>query len=75
MLTPAVWCLEGPDYAVPAASPREAVLVVVDGGTVVLPDYQSAISTLIRLGSTAEHALHLANVARLQPQHQDSYVA
>lgn len=75
MLTPAVWCIEGPDYALPAATVSEAADIVSLGGAAILPDYSSAISTLIRTGCPAERAVHLADVARKQPQHQETYVA
>lgn len=68
MLTPAVWVLFGPEEAVPMDSPTQAAEHVEGGGTVVLPDYPSAITTLIKLGCTADHALYRANVARQQPQ-------
>lgn len=68
MLSPRVWVLFGPDRAVRCDSASEAASMVEDGQTVVLPDYATAISTLIRLGASAEHALHRAEVARQQPQ-------
>lgn len=73
MLSPRVWAVHAPDYAIPCATASEAVEKVREKNTVVLADYQSAIRTLIMLGATVEEATHLANVAREQPQHQDTY--
>lgn len=73
MLSPMVWAIHAPDYAVPCATASEAVTEVKAGHTVVLPDYTTAVRTLIRLGADPDRALHLAEVARRQPQHQDSY--
>lgn len=75
MLSPRVWVLHAPDYAVPESSSSKAAELVNAGQTVVLPDYQSAIGTLIALGATAEEALFRAEDARMQPQSQDSYSA
>lgn len=73
MLSPRVWAIHAPDYAVACSTSSEAVKAVKDGQTVVLPDYSSAVRTLIKLGADPERALHLADVARRQPQRQDSY--
>lgn len=73
MLSPAVWVLHAPDYAVPCETASEAVERVREKQTVVLADYQTAVRTLIMLGADAERALYLAEDARLQPQHQDTY--
>lgn len=75
MLSPRVWALHAPEYATPCETASEAVEKVREKHTVVLADYQSAIRTLIMLGATVEEATHLANVAREQPQYQDSYTA
>jgi hypothetical protein len=68
MLSPMVWALFGPDYAVPCETPREAMEQVREGNTVVLSDYTSAIRTLVMLGADVDHATYLAQVARRQPQ-------
>lgn len=75
MLSPRVWVLNGPDYAVHEFSSSAAADLVSAGATVVLPDYPTAISTLICLGATAEEALFRAEDARMQPQAQESYSA
>jgi hypothetical protein len=75
MLTAYVWAIEGPDNLTPCDTAGEAVAHVLEGRRVLLQDYQTAIRTLIMLGVEANRALYLANVARQQPQHQESYVA
>jgi hypothetical protein len=74
MLSPLVWAIHAPDRAVACQTAAEAVELVNAGQTVVLPDYSSAVRTLIKLGADPDWALHLAEVARRQPQHQDSYL-
>lgn len=75
MLSPRVWALHAPDRAVPCQTAIDAADLVRQGQTVVLPDYQSAIRTLILLGSSLDNALRQADIARQGPQWQASYVA
>jgi hypothetical protein len=70
MLSPMVWALFGPEDAVTCSAADEALAQVREGNTVVLPDYTSAIETLILLGANEDHANYLADVARRQPQSQ-----
>lgn len=68
MMSPRVWVLYGPSEAVSVDTATEAAALVKLGKRVVLPDYQTGIRTLIKLGASSEHALHCAEVARQQPQ-------
>jgi hypothetical protein len=74
MLSPYVWAIHAPPDAVRCVTVDEATAAVRTGQRVVLDDYVTAIRTLIALGATADEATYLAEVARKQPQHQDSYL-
>jgi len=73
MLSPRVWVIHAPDHATPCESATDATKKVEAGETVVLGDYETGIATLVMLGADPDRAAYLAEVARKQPQSQQTY--
>ena len=74
MLSPLVWVLHAPDYAIRLECPVEAARIVREEGlTVCLPSYDAGARTLDLLGSTPENTERLLAAARKMPQWQHSY--
>lgn len=74
MLSPLVWVLHAPDYAIRLECPVEAARIVREEGlTVCLPTYDVGAETLRLLGSTSDNTERLLAAARKMPQWQRSY--